>query len=450
MTRRRLSRRELLGKGAVLSAGTLAASPSAWAASPLRGATAVDARDHGARGDGRSDDTAALQRALDRAGKAGGGTVSLAAGSYALRGTLELPAGVALEGVSRGPAAYAPGRGTVLLAHAGKGDADGVPLVTLRDGAELRAVTVFHPEQRQENPPIPYPWAVRAAGIGCALTDVLLVNPYQGVDFASRPAGRHSIHGLYGQPLFRGLAIDRSFDVGRIENVHFWPFWDEWHSPLKAFMAERSVAFEIGRADWEYLSNCFCIGYRIGFHFVETQDGSANALLTQCGSDIGPTAVRVEQCQEHSGLSFVNGQFMATIEVGEANRGPLKLTACGFWGVPTTDSHLLLDGAGHTTLTGCHFVGWARGDKSAAAIEARRGGLTVTGCDFHDSAAPQLRIGPEVEAALVVANRFRGAARIENHASERAQIGLNLASASPAPRVGSRLFDPGHLPRWRA
>ena len=43
------------------------------------------------------------------------GTVSLAAGSYALRGTLELPAGVALEGVSRGPAAYAPAGGRLSI-----------------------------------------------------------------------------------------------------------------------------------------------------------------------------------------------------------------------------------------------------------------------------------------------------------------------------------------------
>jgi hypothetical protein len=450
MTRPSLSRRQLMGTGALTAAGCLGTGAPA-AAAPRTSHGGVDAREHGARGDGRADDTVPLRRALDQAGRAGGGTVFLPAGSYLLRAALEVPAGVALEGVSRGPAAYAPGRGTVLLALAGKGDADGMPLLTLRDGAELRAVTVFYPEQRQENPPLPYPWAVRAAGIGCALTDVLLVNPYQGVDLASHPSGRHSIHGLYGQPLYRGLAIDRSLDVGRIENVHFWPFWDEWRSPLKTFMAEHAVAFLVGRADWEYFSNCFCIGYRIGFHFVETADGCANALLTQCGSDIGPTAVRVDQCQDHSGLSFVNGQFMATIEVGEANRGPLKLTACGFWGLPSTDSHIVLDGAGHTTVTGCHFVGWARASKLAPAIDVRRGGLTVTGCDFHDSGALQLRIGPEVEAALVVANRFRGAERVENRAQDRSQIGLNLATAPAAPRSPDRsLLDPDHLPRWHA
>jgi hypothetical protein len=407
--------------------------------------------DHRAHGDGQTDDTAAFQRALDAAGRDGGGIVTVPSGSYLLRGALEVPAGVTLEGVWQGPAAYSPGRGTVLLAVGGKDDPAARPLVTLRGGAQVRALTVFHPEQRQENPPHAYPWTLRAGGIGCAVTDVLLVNPYQGVDFASEPSGRHSVHGLYGQPLYRGLAIDRSLDVGRVEDVHFWPFWDEWRSPLKAFMAERAVAFVIGRADWEYMSNCFCIGYRLGFHFLETADGAANALLTQCGSDIGPTAVRVDQCQAHSGLSFVNGQFMASVEVGQTNRGPLKLTACGFWGLETTDSHLVLGGTGQTTVMGCHFQDWAHRDKEAPAIDARRGGLTVTACNFQGGGAPQLRLGAEVEAAVVVGNRFCGAQRIENQAGERAQIGLNVASGEKEPRSGEwHPWNLERLPRWRA
>ncbi len=142
---------------------------------------------------------------------------------------------------------------------------------------------------------------------------------------------------------------------------------------------------------------------------------------------------------------------MASVEVGEANRGPLKLTACGFWGLEETDSHLVLAGSGQTTVTGCHFVGWARRDKGAAAIEARRGGLTVTACDFHDSGALQLRLGPELESALVVANRFRGAERIDNRAASRAQVGLNLASGATQAQARDRgPIDLDRMPRWNA
>jgi hypothetical protein len=59
------------------------------------------------------------------------------------------------------------------------------------------------------------------------------------------------------------------------------------------------MAFVIGRTDWEYLFNCFCIGYSVGYHVIKTNAGAPNAVLTQCGSDVGPLAVRVDQVMDH-------------------------------------------------------------------------------------------------------------------------------------------------------
>jgi hypothetical protein len=129
-------------------------------------------------------------------------------------------------------------------------------------------------------------------------------------------------------------------------------------------------------------------------------------------------------------LSFVNGQFMAGIEILAANRGPVKFTACGFWGVPTTNSHVVLEGSGHTIFNGCHFISWAQKDASAPCLHAKRGGLTVTACDFMDKNKSQLVLEPTVDAALVFGNRFRGSARLTNRAGEQAQIGMNVVSKS--------------------
>ena len=46
------------------------------------GAAVYDVRDFGAAGDGRAKDTAAVQRAVDAAHAAGGGTVEVPAGTY--------------------------------------------------------------------------------------------------------------------------------------------------------------------------------------------------------------------------------------------------------------------------------------------------------------------------------------------------------------------------------
>ena len=386
--------------------------------------TLVTSQAVGAKGDGKTDDTRALQHGLDLVGSAGGGVLSLAPGRYLVEGRLEIPSSVTLQGTAHAPATWQDGRGATLLAVADEGKEDGEPFLTLRTNATLQGISVFHPNQPKSLPPKPYPWAVRGIGDNCSLTDVTLVNPWQAVDFGTHPAGRHLIRDLYGMPLHRGLFIDQCFDIGRVENVHFWPFFSATE-PWLTYTSQNAEAFIIGRTDWEYMLNCFCISYRIGYRFIRTKAGSPNVVLTQCGSDVGPNAVRVEDCQGHAGLSWVNSQFMTGVEIAETNTGPVKFTACGFWGIPGTEHHIRTAGKGHLTLTGCHFNGWAQKDRNAACIRASGGGLTVTGCDFMDAGKRQIELGSGVEVALIYGNRLRGGAKITNAIGDAAQIALN-------------------------
>jgi hypothetical protein len=121
---------------------------------------------------------------------------------------------------------------------------------------------------------------------------------------------------------------------------------------------------------------------------------------------------------------------MAGVEVASTNSGPVKFTACGFWGVPATDHHALLEGTGHTFFNGCHFITWAQRDRQAPAIHARRGGLTVTACDFMDAGKTQVAIEADVDAAVVYGNRFRGKELVINHAPGKSQIAMNVVSAA--------------------
>ncbi len=69
---------------------------AALAATSLFAAGTFDVRDFGARGDGVAKDTAAIQRAIDAAEKAGGGTVNVPPGNY-LSGTIHLKSWVTLH-----------------------------------------------------------------------------------------------------------------------------------------------------------------------------------------------------------------------------------------------------------------------------------------------------------------------------------------------------------------
>ena len=397
-------------------------SPRLLANSHAPTAVYLNVRDFGAVGDGKTDDTAAFGKALDAAHEAGGSIVFAPRGDYLIKSHLMLKKNVTLKGVWEAPSAYSQMKGTTLLAVEGEGDHNATPFITLTENNTLAGLTIFYPNQSQDTPK-PYPWTVRGAGgDNCTIRDCLFVNPYAAVDFGTNPCGRHLIDGLYAQALYRGIFIDKCFDVGRINNVHIWPFWTE---KLMKWTEQNGTAFIFGRTDWEYVNNCFCISYKVGFHFVANKDGPGNCVLTTCGSDIGPTAVLVDDSQGHAGVTFVNGQFMAGVEVKPTNNGPVKFTACGFWGVAGVhENHAILAGKGNTSFVNCHFISWDQKKTDAPAIIAKSGGLTVTGCDFMDP-KPQVLIEKDVQSAIIVANRFRGGQKITNQSTGSVEIGLN-------------------------
>src|SRR5437764_15251203 len=89
------SRRQLVTAGAAF-----AAQASAGNAAPVTadaaGARVYNVRDHGAKGDGKTLDTAAVQAAIDACNRDGGGTVLVPAGVFHI-GTIEMKSNVTLR-----------------------------------------------------------------------------------------------------------------------------------------------------------------------------------------------------------------------------------------------------------------------------------------------------------------------------------------------------------------
>lgn len=92
------SRRTYLGLTAMLAAAPAAAQAQSAAPDAAHdlGARTYNIRDFGARGDGRSLDTAALQSAIDQCAKEFGGTVLVPAGTFVI-GTVEIKSNVTLH-----------------------------------------------------------------------------------------------------------------------------------------------------------------------------------------------------------------------------------------------------------------------------------------------------------------------------------------------------------------
>ncbi len=427
---------------------------------------AVDARAFGAAADGKTDDAAAIQKALDAAAQTTP-VCFLPPGRYRLDSPITVPAGVTLRGVSAGVPHSEHPIGTVLLAYAGRGNPAGPPLITLEANAGIRNLIIHYPQQRLPNI-VPYPWTIRCNGELCQIYDITMTNPYQAIDAGSNWNELHTIRNVFACPLKTGIYIDRCTDIGRIENVHFNPnFWTRMALPprfpggdIAGYLKTHLTGFRIGKTDWEYMTNCFVIFARIGYHFIRGRGtggrgGPGNVVLSQCGADVGSIGVLIDELQNHAGIAFVNSQFMNAIgvKISPKNRGPVKFSNCGFWGTAGAAGHILDAGTGPLILTGCHFIGWNHGHTQSPAIRITRGTAVINGCVFMDH-APGITLEPAVQAATITANIFNQTQPIQNRSAGRVQIGLNTFPKPPKLEPGAVVVDdrdPGFTARgpWR-
>ena len=416
--------------GACLAIGgvAMAAETSLW-----------NVRDLGAAGDGKADDTAALQKALDGAGAAGGGIVRAPGGRYLIKGNLRVPAGVTLEGTFTAPPSHPglrdkglskPGdAGTCLLAVADEGKEEGDAFITLTHNATLKGVVIFYPNQDPAAEPKPYPWCIAMRGNNPAVLDVELVNPYNGID--ARQNQRHLIRNVHGQPLRRGILVDQIYDIGRIENVHWNPWWSTQPKLFQWQMAN-GEAFIFGRTDWHYVLNTFCFGYKVGYRFMQSDKGVTNGNFLGIGADDCWTAVVVEQSAP-MGLLITNGEFVSfhgpdptMVRVEAAHSGTVRFVNCAYWG--PNKQIAVIGGSGTVGFSDCTFMQWDRDKEGRAAIQAKGGTVIVRGCEFRTD-GPQVELAEGVRRAVVTDNVVAGAVRIANRAKGNVHVAGNVGTA---------------------
>ena len=405
-----------------------------------------DVRRFGAKGDGATDDTAAFQRALDAAGKAPGSIVDVPRGNYFFAGHLDVPGGVTLAGVWQSVPAHNGIRdrglpkptddGTTFLVTEGEGKEAGPAFLTLNTNSTLRGVVVYYPRQNVDDVPKAYPWAVAMRGKNPAVLDVELLNPFNGIDATQNE--RHLVRNVHGQPLRRGIWVDAIYDIGRVENVHFNPWWS-MKPKLFAWQLEHGEAFLFGRSDWQYVLNTFCFGYKVGYKFVKTKTGMCNGNFLGIGADACATAVLVEECAP-MGLLITNGQFVAfkgedptMVEVAATNHGSVRFVNCAYWGPCRQIAKVA--GQGTVGFGDCTFCDWDTKRTGLHAIQAIGGSVLVRGCEFRQDRA-QVSLGKDVRRAIITDNLFNGSKQIDNQSEGVVRIANN--AGLPGKRVSKK------------
>ena len=190
-------------------------------------------RDYGAIGNGTADDAAAIQAAIDAASAAGGGIVRLGPRRYRVAAAeIVVKENVCLEGPvfpggQRPSANYGAIPGSILL--------DAARTIRVMRGATLRRVALIRDGIGAPPTTMRAGITLRAAMAGTAITigdgsgthhdalveDVLVL----GFDLAIRAdnSQRVNIRRIRGDNR-SGIWLSRTYDITRIQDVHFWPF----------------------------------------------------------------------------------------------------------------------------------------------------------------------------------------------------------------------------------
>ena len=392
----------------------------------------LDAADFGVIGDGETDDTDAIQQALNAAGETPGASVMLETKTYRIDGTIEIPANTTLQGTYLGPANRA---GTTLRVFGGKGRTEGPGAVVLRDGmAILRGVRFEYPDQSVDaEEPVEFPYSI-TGGHSSRIEEVFLLNSYKGINLDGAHA--NMVRNVWGEPLRVGIHVDHCYDVSRIENVHFWPFYTLAEGPLRQWVQQHGVSFQFGRSDWQYVHNVFSYGYHTGVRFFRTEGvpekgypaGATNGQFVGVGIDSTVIGVDVEDSFD-IGVSFTNslfGPFAAittrAIRLQEENTGNLTFVNCNFWAVTSALAEVH---SGSLTLQGCTIHEWGIHEPEEPAFRVHGGRLNVTGCTFNSGGLALVAEGEDTRVSLTNAMGTDEPLLVVNHIGDRFMEGLN-------------------------
>jgi hypothetical protein len=422
----------------------------------------------GAKGDGVANDTPAIQGALTAAGYTAANLVSrtmvqappgtyLCTGSSQIQNALVVPPGVTLQGSYSGPITHPrqqsgsllPVDGTTFLITGGAGSPGWFSFLGLQNNSAVRGISFMWPNQ---NPmaatPTAYPFAIGPFGntsqgtVGpcdILIENIEIVNAYQGIDLTG--AARHVVRNVFGQALSVGLLIEAILtDVGRLENVHFNPYWAYLQSdgvtlyPVALWQFQNGTAFLIKSTCAQMITNCSVFFANRGVWLTTDPLGNTPYCQFQGLSlDTCRIGVQVDAGTSNPGIqftsSFIAGEQTnpptlttgAAILINSSFASHVRFTNGAIWGyTPAVNINgsgevvfsdftfndfsgnpsVQVNGTGGALFTGCTFNNTA----ASPPLNCNSGNLTVTGCHFLKQTGPHVVIGGPVAKAVVVGN----------------------------------------------
>lgn len=263
----------------------------------------LNAKSYGATGNGVTDDTAALQAAINAA-VAAQQMLYIPGGRYLISVALTITRGVRIMG------AYAEPQVTMFGGTPNTGGAgtwlvlDGTHLVSAfyinptgtpsannqATGVEISHLGIYHkqPALGAGWAPAAYPPAIDIpAGSDINLHDLCLLNPTVAIRANGQSAGRLIIERVCGQPLTTGIYLDNQTDTVVVRDVHFWVYWTVDANVL-AWQNGHLFALQLFRVDAPVIDCFVCLWAWVGIQIQSSPAGHGDASVvrfTNCDID---------------------------------------------------------------------------------------------------------------------------------------------------------------------
>ena len=258
----------------------------------------INVKAFGAKGDGVTDDTAAIQNAINYVFALGGGKISLSEGRYLISSAnLYVRAGVTLDGGWESPGMPLPYtnatlsglKGTIVLSSSYSIVLSGLA-GELSGSSALRGLYILRsgltlPSNTTEATAAVAAFAGTAIILGAAAGNYgydCYVGHCMILGFAQAISGsycaRYTIEFVKGD-CTAGIYTTQVWDIGRIRHCHFWPFVTVNFSGAQSIRTGVAYNFDTGN-DWSTCIDSFSFAYNIGFR------SAANSVrFTNCGAD---------------------------------------------------------------------------------------------------------------------------------------------------------------------
>ena len=219
----------------------------------------VNVKDYGAKGDGKTDDTAAIKEAFSAmVFGAKAGTIYFPAGKYRVTSPgFTVLSGCSLVGQRKDPDSSDKEEGTVIIAdYINKKD---VPLFYMSECSALTDISVYYPRQKADKP-IKYAPTIKSATTTREISNfvtvknVTLYNSFDGIDIRG---GAQHCTGIRGTVLNTGLHVSLNAEVSEFVDVKFSAsYWNKYDGTsvekIKAYTKANAIGFKIGYTD-DYL-----------------------------------------------------------------------------------------------------------------------------------------------------------------------------------------------------